>query len=82
MLEESDEPNKLAFTPILESHNATDIDVTIEFDNPSQLSIGGSAQMCMEVKETSIFKSAKNIKSMSKDSFEGGKPELGGALPP
>lgn len=36
----------------------------------------------MEIKETSIFKSAKDLKSMSKDSFEGGKPELGGGLPP
>ena len=38
--------------------------------------------MGMVIKETSLFKSAETLDSMTKDSFEGGKPELDGGLPP
>ena len=44
--------------------------------------MGGTADLGLEVKEPSIFKSAKTLSSMSKDSFEGGKPELNEELPP
>ena len=46
------------------------------------MTIGGAANLGMAIKEPSIFKSAKTLKSMSEDSFEGGKPELTGEVPP
>ena len=46
------------------------------------MKMGGTADLGLEVKEPSIFKSAKTLSSMSKDSFEGGKPELNEELPP
>jgi len=46
------------------------------------MTIGGAANLGMEIKEPSIFKSAKTLKSMSEDSFDGGKPELKGEVPP
>ena len=36
----------------------------------------------MDIKEPSIFKSEKTLKSMTEDSFEGGKPKLKGEEPP
>ena len=46
------------------------------------MTVGGAAVLGMEIKEPSIFKNAKDLKSMSKESFEGGKPELKGEVPP
>lgn len=36
----------------------------------------------MEIKEPTIFKSAKTLQSMTKDSFDGGLPQLKGEVPP
>jgi hypothetical protein len=36
----------------------------------------------MSIKEVSIFKTKESMKSLSKDSFKGGVPEIDGALPP
>jgi len=36
----------------------------------------------MSIKEVSIFKTKEDMKSLSKDSFKDGVPELGGAVPP
>ena len=36
----------------------------------------------MEIKEVSVFKTKATLKAMDSNSFEGGKPELGGGLPP
>ena len=36
----------------------------------------------MSIKEVSIFKTKETMKSLSKDSFKGGIPEISGALPP
>ena len=44
--------------------------------------MGGEAGIDMQIKEVSIFKTKETMKSLSKDSFKGGKPEIGGALPP
>jgi len=46
------------------------------------MTVGGAAVLGMAIKEPSIFKNAKNLKAMNKDSFEGGKPELKGEVPP
>ena len=35
----------------------------------------------MDIKEVSIFKTKETMKSLSKDSFEDGNPEINGALP-
>lgn len=36
----------------------------------------------MEIKEVSVFKNLKTLKALDSNSFDGGKPELGGGLPP
>ena len=46
------------------------------------MSIGGAAKLGMDIKEPSLFKSAKDLTPMSKDSFDGGKPKLSGEVPP
>ena len=72
----------MAFVPVISSHNSTGFEVNIEFENPKKLSVGGSAKMKMEIKEVSVFKSLKTMKSLDKNSFAGGKPKLDGGLPP
>lgn len=72
----------MAFIPAVRSHGGKKLVMNMTFDDPEYLSIGGTAQMGMEIKETSLFKSAETLESMTKDSFKGGKPELDGGLPP
>ena len=76
------EAAKLGYTPKVVIHSATEVKIGLEFDNPQEVSIGGAADLGMEIKEPSIFKSAKTMKSMSEDSFDGGKPKLKGEVPP
>ena len=76
------EASKLGFTPKVEVHSEKEVKIALVFDDPTQMTIGGAANMGMEIKEPSIFKSSKTMKSMSEDSFEGGKPELTGEVPP
>lgn len=73
---------KMAFVPVISDHNSTGYAVNVEFDNPEALSIGGSAKLSMEIKEVSVFKTLKTLKPMDSKSFDAGKPELGGGLPP
>ena len=86
LLEQTDElsgeASKLGYTPKVEVHDDKEVKIGLVFDNPAQMTIGGAANIGMEVKEPSIFKSAKTLKSMSEDSFDGGKPELKGEVPP
>ena len=76
------EADKMAFVPAVQSHGGKKLVMNMTFDDPEHLSIGGTAQMGMEIKETSLFKSAETLESMTKDSFKGGKPQLNGGLPP
>ena len=72
----------MAYTPKLKTHDSKQIKIAIEFDDPEQMSIGGVAELGMDIKQPSVFKSAKDLKSMSKDSFDKGKPKLKGEVPP
>ena len=76
------EADKLGYTPKVVTHSGKEVKIEIVFDDPKKMTMGGTADLGMEIKEPSIFKSAKTLSSMSKDSFEGGKPELQGELPP
>ena len=49
--------SKMGFTPKIERHNSTGYGVKVEFDNPTELSVGGKAAIKVGVKETSVFKS-------------------------
>ena len=73
---------KMQFTPYIDVHTKNDVKIKCEFDNPEQMTISGFAETSMEIKEPSIFKSATDLKAMSKDSFPGGEPKLDGAMPP
>ena len=64
------------------SHTSAGIKILIVFDDPAQLTMGGEAGIIMSIKEVSIFKTKETMKSLSKDSFKGGVPEISGALPP
>jgi len=44
--------------------------------------MGGEANIKMDIKEVSIFKTKETMKSLSKNSFKGGDPKIDGALPP
>ena len=72
----------MAYTPKIKTHNSNEIKIAIEFDDPEQMSIGGAAKLGMDIKEPSLFKSAKDLTPMSEDSFDGGKPKLTGEVPP
>ena len=37
------EAAKLTFVPVISGHNETGYAVNVEFDNPSELSVGGTA---------------------------------------
>ena len=76
------EAAKLGYTPKVIIHSQEQVKIGLEFDNPQEMSIGGAANLGMDIKEPSIFKSAKTMKSMSEDSFDGGKPKLKGEVPP
>ena len=76
------EASKLGFTPKVEIHSDVEVKIGLVFDDPSQMSIGGKAAVAIAIKEPSIFKNAKDLKPMSKNSFEGGNPELKGEVPP
>jgi len=54
----------------------------INFDCPEMLSMSGAAQINMDIKEVSIFKTKETMKSLSKSSFKEGTPVINGALPP
>jgi hypothetical protein len=43
--------------------------------------MSGDANINMDIKEVSIFKTKETMKSLSKNSFEDGNPEINGALP-
>ena len=64
------------------SHTSAGIKISIVFDDPAQLTMGGEAGINMSIKEVSIFKTKETMKSLSKDSFKGGVPLISGALPP
>lgn len=81
-LELKGEASKLSYTPRITIHSAKQVQIKIEYDDPAQVSIGGSASVGMEIKEPSIFKSAKTLKSMSEESFDGGKPQMKNEVPP
>ena len=66
----------MGYTPKVVTHSGKEVKIEIVFDDPKKMTMGGTADLGMEIKEPSIFKSAKTLSSMSKDSFEGGKPEL------
>ena len=76
------EAAQMAFTPVISNHTSTGYEVNIEFDNPTAMSIGGTASMSMGIKEVSVFKSLQTLEPMNSNSFSAGKPELGGGLPP
>ena len=85
LLEESEvegEASKLGYTPFVETHSSKEVKIGLVFDNPDVMAMGGASNLGMAIKEPSIFKSAKTMKSMSEDSFKGGKPELNGEVPP
>lgn len=56
--------------------------MNLEFDEPEKLSVGGKATVNVGIDNVSAIKSAETSKSLNEDSFEGGKPDLGGGLPP
>ena len=76
------EAAKLTFVPVISDHNSTGFAVQVEFDNPAALSVGGTAGMKVDVKEVSVLKSAATLEAMDSNSFESGKPQLEGGLPP
>ena len=76
------EAAKMAFVPVINEHNSTGYSVALEFDDPAALSIGGAAELDMEIKEVSVFKTKATLTAMDAASFESGKPEIGGGLPP
>ena len=41
--EESGEASKMTFVPIITDHNSTGYTVTVEFENPSEMTLGGKA---------------------------------------
>ena len=46
------------------------------------MSIGGVAEVTIEIKEPSVFKCVQTLKALEKNSFEEGEPKLVGDLPP
>jgi hypothetical protein len=74
--------NKFAFSPVVTKHDSNGLKIEIIFDEPESLSVSGEAGVSMAVKEVSVFKTEATMKSMSKDSFKGGDPNISGALPP
>jgi hypothetical protein len=72
----------LSFKPVVTEHTSEGIKIEIQFDNPEELSTTGNAEISMKIKAVSIFKTKADMTPLSKDSFKGGVPELGGAVPP
>ena len=73
---------KLGFRPVVSRHDENGIVIKVEFDDPDQVSSTGAGAMNMKVKAVSIFKTKETMTSLNNDAFKGGKPELGGAVPP
>ena len=73
---------KLGFRPVVSRHDENGIVIKIEFDDPDAVSSTGAGAMDMKVKAVSIFKTKETMTSLNNNAFKGGKPELGGAVPP
>ena len=76
------EAKKMQFTPRIEGHNSSGFSIAIDYDSPEEMSVGGAASFKIGLTEVGIFKSKDNLKPLTLDKFEEGKPDLGGALPP
>jgi hypothetical protein len=82
-LEESDEgASKLSFRPVVSTHSELGIVIKVEFDDPDQVSSTGTGAVNMAIKAPSIFKTKETMTSLTNDAFKGGKPEIGGPVPP
>jgi hypothetical protein len=83
LLEASDNDSaKFSFKPVVKEHTSEGIKIGIEFDNPDELSTTGNAEISMNIKEVSIFRTKADMTPLGKESFKDGVPELGGAVPP
>jgi len=79
----TEENNPYAFNVTVEKHDPFEIDLKMHFKKPNQISIGSAKdRLIMRVLEVSLFKSAKTLKSMSKDSFEEGDSMIVKSVPP
>jgi hypothetical protein len=76
------EASKLEFEPKVEIHSDLEIKIGLLFEQPNLMTLGGVANIEIEVKEPSIFKSAKTLKPIDGNSFKDGKPKLAGEVPP
>ena len=67
---------------MIKVHNSTTLQIGLKFENPEYLSIGGSAELQMYIKEVTLFRSQRTLKPLDESSFKDGKPEYIGPLPP
>ena len=67
---------------MVSSHTELGIVIKVEFDDPDQVSSTGTGAVNMAIKAPSIFKTKETMTSLTNNAFKGGKPELGGAVPP
>ena len=72
----------IAFSPIIDVHSSRLIGISLRFEDPSFLSVGGVAFLSLLVKEPSLFKSAKSLKPLDASSLVSGKPLYKEELPP
>lgn len=80
--DDGDGAAKLAFRPVVTTHNENGIVIKVEFDDPDQVGSTGTGAVNMAIKAPSIFKTKETMTSLNNDAFKGGKPELGGPVPP
>jgi len=80
--ESDDGAAKLAFRPVVSKHDENGIVIKVEFDDPDQVSTTGTGAVNLAIKAVSIFKTKETMTSLTNDAFKGGKPELGGPVPP
>jgi hypothetical protein len=72
----------MAFRPVVSSHTEGGLKMGLEFDNPEEMSMKGTASVKMKVKELKLFKSKKTMKALDRNTFKEGEPNLGGEVPP
>ena len=56
----------MRFFPKLTFHGAKDISIDLNFENPESVSIGGRANLIVEILEPQIFKNAETFESLTK----------------
>ena len=74
--------DKMVFYPKVVNHDAKDITIELNFENPDSVSIGGRVILMVEILETNIFKNAETFEEISKYQIENGKSKFFYDLPP